>query len=443
MQGVDVTTVINTLTICAGLALGIERSLELLKHFMDAANGRISKGEQQGLLRRAGEALAEAQAALATAGDPLPIATATARPATPLSAAAPPSALSAPLSAVDGEASERYPPPAIPVLPLTPLSPLTTGNQLFFLMAAAGLGVIAAQLFQLRLLLLLTGGTALSHTFSFALLDTLFTGVVIGGGSQPIHVLIRLISERRVTATAETAAQGKENAKFKNLGSVVATASLVAPSAEPHPLQWRDIAYSGGINPASLQQTHLRPGNPNQIVYHHTAMASGSPFQAIVDEFLLTKKWLTGYHCVIMPDGAIKPFCRWDRYGNHAKGHNARSLGLSFHGNFHTAPGDHFSNADGRYGNQQPTEAQLHAGARVVALWLNLYPEIALDFDHGIVAHKEVMPGHTVCPGSNFKYHEFKTLIRQYHEAWAASAQAQQQLQAFRQCDYIYLRGEA
>ena len=48
------------------------------------------------------------------------------------------------------------------------------------------------------------------------------------------------------------------------------------------------------------------------------------------------KGWLTGYHCVVVKDGSIHPFCRWDRYGNHAKGHNLTSLGIAFNGNFET-----------------------------------------------------------------------------------------------------------
>lgn len=434
MDGVDVNTAITTLTIAAGLALGIERTLELLKHFMDSGNGALGKDEHAELIGRAKQALAEARAAIAGAGVPeaednmlhatLPVDVAPLNPV-----------------ASDYEASEQYPPPSIPVVPPTPLSTLTTGNQLFFLLAASGLGIILAQLFQVHLLsmLMVSADETKNLSLSFIFLDTLFTGLVIGGGSQPIHVLIRFLSERKVDLATDEAAVVKENAKFKALGTVVASASLVEEKKEPRALQWQNIVYRGGVNPETLENTHRRPANPNLIVYHHTAMSSAKSFQEVVDEFLLTKQWLTGYNCVIMPDGAIKPFCRWDRYGNHARGHNARSLGISFHGNFHTAPGDNFSNADGRYGNQQPTEAQLHAGARVVALWVFLYPDIALDFTQSILAHKEAMPGHTVCPGSNFKYEEFKRLVRQYHDAWAGSHEVQQEIEAFRKLDYIYV----
>lgn len=438
MVDVDINTAITTLTIAAGLALGIERTLELLKHFMDSANGSLGKSERQNVIGRAEQAIDEAKEALSDNYVHRPVVIVSRDMSSAQSAEEDKSKR----YAGDYEASEQYPPPSIPVIPPTPLSTLTTGYQLFFLMAASGLGIICAQIFQIRLLAVLTGTPALAanHSLSFIILDIIFSGLVIGGGSQPIHELIRFITERKINLDKEKdeAAAVKENAKFKALDIVVSTSSLVEEKKEQNALHWKDIAYRGGVNPESLQNTHLRPGNPNLIVYHHTAMSSAKPFQDVVDEFLVAKQWLTGYNCVIMPDGEIKPFCRWDRYGNHAKGHNARSLGLSFHGNFHTAQGDVYSNADGRYGNQQPTEAQLHAGARVVALWVFLYPDIKLDFEQNIRPHKEVMPDHTVCPGSNFKYEEFKQLVRQYHDAWANSSEVQQRIAAFKKLDYIY-----
>lgn len=436
MASVDLNTVLTTLTIAAGLALGIERTLELLKHFMDLANGSLGKAERKDVIGRAEQAIADAKEALSEGFAHKPVVSVF---------AGMPSAQSAEkekpkLNASDFEASEKYPPPPIPVIPPTPISPLTTGYQLFFLMAASGLGMISAQVFQIRLLAVLTAAADMptEHSLPFIFLDIIFTGLVIGGGSQPIHELIRFITERKVDLGKEEAAVVKENAKFKALDTVVSTSSLVEEKKEQSPFQWKDIVYHGGVNPESLKNTHLRPGPPNLVVFHHTAMSSAASFQDVVDEFLVNKKWLTGYNCVIMPDGEIKPFCPWSRAGNHAMGHNARSLGLSFHGNFHTDPSDHYSNADGRFGNQQPTEAQLHAGARVVALWIYLYPDIKLDFEHNILAHKEVMPGHTVCPGSNFKYDEFKQLIRQYYDAWATSPVAQQQISAFKKLDYVY-----
>jgi N-acetyl-anhydromuramyl-L-alanine amidase AmpD len=157
-----------------------------------------------------------------------------------------------------------------------------------------------------------------------------------------------------------------------------------------------------------------------------------------VDEFLVNKGWLTGYHCVIMPDGTVRPFCRWDRYGNHAKGLNQRSLGIAFHGNFHTLANDRYSNHDGRFGFQKPTAVQLDAGARVIALWAHLYPNIQLDFDMDILPHKIAMPGHTVCPGSNFPHDELKEKITFYFQQWEKSQTAQQHIALFQQKSFIY-----
>lgn len=437
MPTVDATTVITTLTIAAGLALAIERTIELLKHVMGSASGTLSKGEIKELIERAVQAVKEAKEVAAGTKVYTP---------SEISQKAEfqqqPPAVVEPIvqTAADAEASEQHPAPAIPVIPPTPLSSLQTGRQLFYNLSAAGLGIILAHLFEIRMFALLTvnNGLPVQHSVLFSFFDIVFTGLVIGGGSQPIHALIRFLTEREVPRQSEAAAESKMSETPRDLETAIANARLVEEKREADALQWKDIVYQGGVNPFSLQGTHLRPAAPNLIVYHHTAMASSKSFQEIVDEFLLTKQWLTGYHCVIMPDGAIKPFCRWDRTGNHAMGNNANSLGISFHGNFHTELGDQYSNADGRYGNQAPTEAQLHAGARVVALWAHLYPEIKLDFERCIRPHRDVKAGHTVCPGSNFKYAEFRQLIRQYHQAWSESPEAQQKIAAFKQLDYVY-----
>jgi hypothetical protein len=260
------------------------------------------------------------------------------------------------------------------------------------------------------------------------------TGLVIGGGSQPIHVLIRFLTTRKIPITEEL--QQVEQTIEKKVEQAVAP-QLETAIVQAKDTTWQPIAYNGGVKPETLEQRHLRGGEPNLIVYHHTAMSSNVPFQGVVDEFLVNKGWSTGYHCVIMPDGAIKPFCRWDRYGNHAKGLNQLSLGIAFHGNFHTIANDRYANHDGRYGNQRPTPAQLDAGARLIALWVHLYPDIDLDFDGHILPHKKAIPGHTVCPGSNFPHDELIERVTTYYEQWQSSPAAQQ-ISTFKQKPYIY-----
>ncbi|HZE10199.1 MAG TPA: peptidoglycan recognition family protein [Burkholderiales bacterium] len=423
--------VLTALTVAAGVSLGVERSLELLKHFMDLANGSLNADERSAPLKQAEEAIAKAEAALkadpgdAVAPKPLP------------AAGRAPQAAGPARSVADSEASEKYPPPQIPLIPMAALLTQDTANTLFFQFAAAGLGILAAWAFDLQLLHVLARPDN-AHAF-FPVVDKIFTGLVIGGGSQPIHVLIRFLSERKITVEAAQAAEGEgEVEKTKALAKVITSRSLVTEAKEEQPFAWVDVVYTGGVSPGELENVHKRSGPPNLIVYHHTAMSSVSSFQAVIDEFRISKKWITGYHCVIMPDGAIKPFCRWDRYGNHAQGLNDRSLGIAFHGNFHTKADDKFSNADGRYGNQKPTEAQLHAGARVISLWVSLYPDIKLDFEHSILPHREAMPRHTVCPGSNFPIDPFKTLITQYHDAWSHSQAALDGVAAFRKLALVY-----
>ena len=432
-------TALTALTVAAGLSLGIERSLEVLKHFMDYGNGRLNPGERDTLAQSALGLVEEAERAVK--GGPAPDARSSPAAAPPPGcepAAAPKPTATAAAEGADLEAIEKYPPPRIPVVPMEPLSTQDTGSALFFQFAAAGLGIIFAGAFRLRLLAVF-GVVAPGWDDAFALADMVFTGLVIGGGSQPIHLLIRFISERKVPVAEERTVDEAERevAQTRALARVVSTATLVDEKKETQPLQWVDFAYDGGVSPDRLDGVHVRSGPPNLVVYHHTAMSSVKSFQDVVDEFLVGKKWVTGYHCVVMPDGAIKPFCRWDRYGSHAAGLNDRSLGIAFHGNFHTLPGDAFSNADGRYGNQQPTEAQVHAGARVIALWAYLYPDIKLDFDRCILPHREAMPGHTVCPGSNFPQEQLEALVRQYHDGWSRSPQAQKGIEDFRKLAYV------
>lgn len=424
----EVGPILTALTVVAGLALGVERTLEVLKHIIDKAVGSLSRSRAVGLLDKTTAALDAAEKALESAREaPAPVASDTAGQ----TAAGSDALTSAPVIDVSAgeEVVEKFPAPQIPVIPITPGSEYDAAKVLFLQLAAAAIGIVLAQLFNLQLLTLLLAEDPGSLPAYFPVVDMLFTGIVIGGGSQPIHVLIRFITERKVTV--ETAPADQAANTPKKVGKAISTASLVEEQKEDLHV-WKDIPYAGGIQPEKLDDVHKRPSDPDLVVYHHTAMSSASSFQDIVDEFLVNKKWRTGYHCVIMPNGAVRPFCRWDRYGNHAKGLNLKSLGIAFHGNFHIDADDRFSNADGRFGNQRPTEAQLHAGARVIALWVNLYDDIDLDFKEDILPHNKAIPGHTVCPGSNFPHKELENLVHHYVETWNDSAYAQSQLEEFK-----------
>jgi hypothetical protein len=271
-------------------------------------------------------------------------------------------------------------------------------------------------------------------------MDHILTGVFIGGGSAPVHTLIRFISERKTTAEAAELAV-EETPEEKALPTVISAATAAMPSPDTAAGAFTDIPYQGGVDAMLLQSVHRRTKNPELVVYHHTAMSSESTFDDVVRVIKSRKDadghpWLTGYNCVILADGSIHAFCRWDRYGCHAVGYNRQSLGISFNGNFETNPTVPYSNADGRYGAPRPTDPQLRAGARVVALWTVLYP-IPVDFAHSIIPHRQIAS--KACPGSNFPYDEFQRLVKFYRDSWDTSADAKQRIAAFQLKPYLFV----
>jgi hypothetical protein len=146
--------------------------------------------------------------------------------------------------------------------------------------------------------------------------------------------------------------------------------------------------------------------------------------------------WLTGYHCVILADGSIRPFCRWDRFGNHAAGNNNNSLGLAFNGNFESDPNVPYSNADGKYGNFKPTEAQLRSAARVITLWTWLY-KIKIDFTTHIIPHRTISS--KTCPGTTFPDVELQRWIEYFADKWEKSAEAKEKIEIFKLKPYLFV----
>jgi len=452
MQAVPLELLINGLTVAAGAALLVERFTELLKQVKERANKffleRDAEAAKLAALKNAQQQTVLIQQHL-QAGHSADLAV--------LKAAA----------ASDGNTADSHNPDsnnsgendtehtafeqhgAITVIPIPVISGESAALNVFMRLAPLGLGIILAGIFDLHLLAMFTGQSvvdiptlwAQNNWSGIALqtLDTLLSGLLIGGGSQPVHVLMRFLTTRRLTdsekqALAQVIDPGEESRIASSADKAAGQNTPVAESRLAGP----DIHYVGGVNPQSLEHVHRRAADPDQIVVHHTAMNSALGFNAIVDEFLQQKKWLTGYHCVIMPDGAIRPFCRWDRTGNHAKGHNDHTLGISFHGNFHQQEHDRFANNDGRYGPLTPTPAQLDAGARVIALWLNLYPQMPGQINEAVVPHRALSGANTVCPGNQFPFADLLRRSETYRTAWQASPQAQSELLAFRQKPYIY-----
>jgi hypothetical protein len=298
-------------------------------------------------------------------------------------------------------------------------------------------GIILASFTDLRLFsAFLPGGESIPGWT-----DHVFTGLFIGGGSGPVHTLIDFISARKSTVeAAELAVAETPQDKAPRVARPGAPA-IITSGAEATADVWVDIPYAGGVDLSVLESVHRRDANPDLVVYHHTAMSSESTFDDVVRVIKSRtdangNHWLTGYNCVILADGSIHAFCRWDRYGSHAVGYNRRSLGISFNGNFETNPNVPFSNPDGRYGAPRPTEPQLRAGARVVALWTFLY-SIKVDFTTAIIPHNQIAS--KACPGSNFPYEDFKKLVTYYRQKWEYSTPAQERIAAFKLKSYLYI----
>ncbi len=333
----------------------------------------------------------------------------------------------------DGEWGERFSDSIIIVEEATDPDDGKTFKAFIVQLLGFAAGIIAAHY----------GGLQLFNSFLKALgkpemapwLDYMLTGLFIGGGSGPVHTLIRFISERKVSA--DDAAPAKSETQM-----VAAIApAIIVPRPEPEDVEWVDIPYDGGVDREKLEGIHRRPADPNLVVYHHTAMSSRSTFEDVVRVIKSRtdsqgNHWITGYNCVILADGSIHAFCRWDRYGNHAVGYNRQSLGITFNGNFETNPKVPFSNPDGRFGAPRPTEAQLKAGARIVTLWSLIYP-IPIDFEKAIIPHKQISP--KTCPGNMFPYDEFKKLVEFYRGQWEKSAAVKQRIASFKLKPYLYV----
>ncbi|MDZ7314845.1 MAG: N-acetylmuramoyl-L-alanine amidase [candidate division KSB1 bacterium] len=261
--------------------------------------------------------------------------------------------------------------------------------------------------------------------------EYLLLGVLIGSGSKPIHFLMKYLLTRRIAALKalpEAQSESAPQAVIARPEEQPISRLSLSPSIE----EIVGFVYDGGDRPERLEHTHLREQPPDRIIYHHTCLHAQASFADLVRVFD-DKGWLTGYHCVVFRDGTIRVLCRWDRIGNHALGYNQRSLGLAFQGNFETGPALPFSNFDGRYGPTTPSEPQLEAGARVIALWCLLY-KIPLDFKV-ILPHRAVAD--KTCPGSNFPVSRFEKRIAAYYEEWRDDKTFQKALKRFKQLPMV------
>ncbi|MFW6101519.1 MAG: N-acetylmuramoyl-L-alanine amidase [Bacteroidota bacterium] len=272
----------------------------------------------------------------------------------------------------------------------------------------------------------------------------IFTGIIIGSGSKPINFLMNFIASRKIVVDREEVKQEAlavpepETGEPETEKPVKEEMPPASMDVQPVSIEERvGFEYDGGDRPGRLENTHIYPNGVDMLVYHHTAMHSDAPFREVVKEFD-RKGWLTGYHCVVFPDGTIRVLCRWDRFGNHALPFNRKSFGIAFQGNFETRPGVPFSNHDGRFGMKKPRQPQLKASARVVALYTLMqdvpfaFPEEPDENDpKGIMPHNKI--ANKSCPGNNFPYQDFMTMVGTFYNEWKNDESFNKALEAFMQ----------
>lgn len=447
-QTVALQPLLAVLTVALGLSFTVERALQLVNRLLDRfffrgdaphSKARISVEQQideleQRLKEDKADRLAEEQAMQKRQADAGGL-----RAAEEKAAAQAPGART--IDAARLEQAENFSEATIIVEPATPPAYEKT-NRAFWMQtfgALLGIGLcfyaklgVFFKLFQFE------------TTPALDRIDQLFTGILIGAGSQPVHFLINYLTQRKMQLPAAEGAGAPEavSAEKATAPLALAAAPVVTrgfPPRAPVPITRAEeinVPYSGGVDRELLEHRHRRDADPDLIVCHHTSMHSDTSFADVV-RIIRGKGWLTGYHCVVLKDGTIHAFCRWDRYGSHVQGYNFRSLGLALNGNFETDPKIPFANVGGRYGEPKPTDEQLHAAARVVALWSHLYG-IPLDWNKSVRTHRELTP--TRCPGSNFPLAEFRKLITHYHTQWSDSAAAREELELYRQKPYLFVK---
>ncbi|MDW7681920.1 MAG: peptidoglycan recognition family protein, partial [bacterium] len=336
-----------------------------------------------------------------------------------------------------GEWDENVPASTVLVEPAT--DPDEGDKMKVFILQSLGLaaGIIAAHYSGIRLFssfLTALGQPELPHSVDFIL-----TGLLIGGGSGPMHVLVKFITQHKIT-TSEVDISEEESqsrAEDKKIPAPAVPATPILPLKD----QWIEIPYNGGVDRNLLEIVHLRERNPDLIIFHHTAMHNKTRFEDIV-RIIKNKTdsagnhWLTGYNCIVSAEGTIHPFCRWDRYGNHTAGYNMHSLGIALNGNFETDPRVPGANADQCFGPARPSESQLKNAARVVTLWCLLY-DIEPDYDWTILPHHAISS--KSCPGSAFPYAEFQRWIDYFYKTWRQSDYVKQQIEIYKLKPFLYV----
>ena len=199
------------LTIVAGLALAVERMVEAVKHIIEStgSSSRVETLEQ--ISSAAWQAMKEARDAVkqARSGE--------AADFTSLSSGAASSESMASESGQDLDSSQDAPRAAlthvggIDVLPATPLPVDKSRRILIYQLLSAGLGILLADLFDVHLFFAFFEGLhpPIGQTFADAqLMDEFLSGLIIGGGSQPVHLVLSYLTQARSNMTGIAKGQG-------------------------------------------------------------------------------------------------------------------------------------------------------------------------------------------------------------------------------------------
>lgn len=128
--------------------------------------------------------------------------------------------------------------------------------------------------------------------------------------------------------------------------------------------------------------TLIKRSKTEMIVLHHAASKSCTVQQ--VHQWHLNNGWSGfGYHFFVSKDGQIFRGRPEDTVGAHATGHNSKSIGVCF---------------EGDYTSQTMPTAQLEAGKELVAYLKDKYKITK------VVGHRDLMA--TSCPGVKFPFFE-------------------------------------
>ena len=259
--------------------------------------------------------------------------------------------------------------------------------------------------------------------------DFILSGILISGGSEPIHQLMNFLTERKEQLKTERlkweAAQSPGNE---------AGAFTVFPRI--------GIAYAGGLF-SSEKDLVPRQTNPKFIVLHHSKTKANLLFEEFVSEFAQkqanSRKRASEplYHSVITYEGEIHHYCPWNAIGvRTARGARLRknALDLCFIGDFDIPPekkdNQRIVNA------KRPSEEQINSGAKIIALWRLLY-DIE---ERNVIPHVRARENGSSCPGNNFPFDRLVAKSTQIFRQWQNDPQVVKELNKFKKLNHIYVQ---